>query len=89
MFRPRKQARIWTRLPVAAEGGRLVRLVGQNILDAVHDLRRELWQELERLAVVFDLGDFGRAQDDGRDVLVHHAPGRWSAMIQALTCQTK
>ena len=66
------------RLPLATVGGGRSGLVGQDVLDLLHDLGSDLGKQLDSLAVVLDLGNLGGAKDDGADVGVHHAPGRMS-----------
>ena len=62
------------RLPLASVGGRRSGLVGQDVLDLLHDLGSDLGKQLHGLAVVLDLGNLGGAKNDGADVGVHHAP---------------
>jgi hypothetical protein len=69
------------RLPLTAVGCRSRRLVGQDVLDLLHDLGGDLGEQLHGLAVVFDLGDLGGAEDDSADVGVHNAP------VQMLVCE--
>ena len=64
------------RLPLAAVGGWGSGLVGQDILDLLHDLGGDLGKKLHGLAVVLDLGNLGGAKDDSGDVGVHHAPSK-------------
>jgi hypothetical protein len=66
------------RLPRAAKVRRLAGLVGQDILDLLHDLRGDLGNQLHGSAVVLDLRDLGSAEDDSADVRVHNAPSRES-----------
>jgi len=66
------------RLPLAAVGSRRSGLVGQDVLDLLHDLGGDLGEQLHGLAVVLDLGNLGGAKDDGGDVGVHHTPARMS-----------
>jgi hypothetical protein len=66
------------RLPLAAERGRRRGLVGQDVLDLLHDLWSDLGEQGHGLAVVLDLGNLGGAKDNGADIGVHHAPGQTS-----------
>ena len=66
------------RLPLAAVGGRRSGLVGQDVLDLLHDLGCDLGKKLHGLAVVLDLGNLGGAKNDGADIGVHHTPSRLS-----------
>ena len=69
------------RLPLTAVSSGRRRLVGQDILDLLHDLRGDLGEKLHGLAVVLDLGDLSGAENDGADVRVHDAP------MQVLVCR--
>jgi hypothetical protein len=69
---------MFKRLPLATESGQGRGLVGQDVLDLLHDLWGELRKQLHGLAVVFNLSDLGCAKDHGADVGVHHAPLRMS-----------
>lgn len=66
------------RLPLAAVGGRRSGLVGQDVLDLLHDLGGDLGKQLDGLAVVLNLGNLGGAKNDSADVGVHHAPAKVS-----------
>jgi hypothetical protein len=50
-------------------------LVVEDLLDLLHDLVRQLGQQLQGLAVFADLARLGSSQDDGADVLVLDGPG--------------
>jgi hypothetical protein len=67
-------ARNIKRLPLTTVRSRRRRLVGQDLLDLLHDLGSDLGKQLHGLAVVLNLGDLGGAENDGADVGVHHAP---------------
>lgn len=60
--------------PVTTERSGLFRLVVQNRLNLLHDLWRQLLNQLDGAHVVFDLLNLGRAEDDGADVGVLGAP---------------
>ena len=72
MLRPTQH----TYLPVSPIRRRGTRLILQNALDLHHHLRGQFWDQSQRLAVVADLLDLGRAQDDRADVLVLRRPGQ-------------
>jgi hypothetical protein len=67
-------AKDFKRLPLAAVGGGRSGLVGQDVLDLLHDLGSDLGKQLHGLAVVLNLGNLGGTEDDSADVGVHHAP---------------
>lgn len=62
------------RSPLAIEGAWLRRLVGEDFLNLLHHLWRQLLQQLQCLHIVVDLVRLGRAEDDGADVRVLHTP---------------
>jgi hypothetical protein len=66
------------RLPLAAVAGGRSGLVGQDVLDLLHDLGSDLGKQCHGLAVVLDLGNLGGTKDDGGDVGVHHTPASMS-----------
>ena len=64
-----------TRSPLAIEGAWLRRLVVKDSLNLLHNLWRQLVQQLQCLHVVVDLVSLGGAEDDGAHVRVLHTPG--------------
>lgn len=67
------------RLPLAAVGGGRSGLVGQDVLNLLHDLGGDFGKQFHGLAVVLDLGNLGGSKNDGGDVWVHDTPARMSA----------
>lgn len=52
------------------------RLVVQDVLDQLHDVGRQLGQDVQRLQVVDDLLGLGSTEDTGGDVFVLDDPGQ-------------
>lgn len=63
-------------LPLATKLGRSCWLVVKDLLDLLHRLVVELLQQLNSLAVVFDLLDLGRTENDGADIGVLCGPSQ-------------